>query len=93
MVTALQFFMGSDEVKEDSDSENEVMYYLFLASLLQFFYFCNLIIQQNENVIIKEVGMAARVNKKSRKREKQMERVKKTLKVWICSVLRKSQNH
>nr|CAG4636856.1 EOG090X030C [Ceriodaphnia reticulata] len=57
MVTALQFFMGSDEVKEDSDSENE-----------------------NENVIIKEVGMAARVNKKSRKREKQMERVKKTLK-------------
>nr|CAG4636021.1 EOG090X030C [Eubosmina coregoni] len=35
---------------------------------------------ENENEIIKEVGLAARVNKKSRKREKQMERVKKTLK-------------
>ncbi|KAK4017005.1 hypothetical protein OUZ56_031963 [Daphnia magna] len=57
MVTALQFFMGSDEKQEDSDSEAE-----------------------NENVIIREVGMAARVNKKSRKREKQMEKVKKTLK-------------
>ncbi|KAI9557356.1 hypothetical protein GHT06_017184 [Daphnia sinensis] len=57
MVTALQFFMGSDEKQEDSDSEGE-----------------------NENVIIREVGMAARVNKKSRKREKQMEKVKKTLK-------------
>ncbi|KZS09921.1 Protein SDA1 [Daphnia magna] len=57
MATALQFFMGSDEKQEDSDSEAE-----------------------NENVIIREVGMAARVNKKSRKREKQMEKVKKTLK-------------
>nr|CAG4641542.1 EOG090X030C [Eurycercus lamellatus] len=57
MVTALQFFMGSDEKEDDSDSEAE-----------------------NENEVIKEVGMAARVNKKSRKREKQMERVKKTLK-------------
>ncbi|XP_046644890.1 protein SDA1 homolog [Daphnia pulicaria] len=57
MVAALQFFMGSDEKEEDSDSDAE-----------------------DDNVIIKEVGMAARVNKKSRKREKQMERVKKTLK-------------
>ena len=42
---------------------------------------------QNENEIIKEVGLAARVNKKSRKREKQMDRVKKTLKVRraVCS--------
>lgn len=37
--------------------------------------------QQNENEVIKEAGMAQRVNKKSRKRAKQMERVKKTLKV------------
>ncbi len=36
--------------------------------------------------MIKEVGMAARVNKKSRKREKQMERVKKTLKVLLLSM-------
>jgi len=36
--------------------------------------------------VIKEVGMAARVNKKSRKREKQMERVKKTLKVLLLSM-------
>nr|CAG4646896.1 EOG090X030C [Megafenestra aurita] len=57
MVTALQFFMGSDEAKEDSDSDGE-----------------------NENDVIREIGMAVRVNKKSRKREKQMEKVKKTLK-------------
>lgn len=33
--------------------------------------------------MIREVGMAARVNKKSRKREKQMDKVKKTLKVRL----------
>nr|CAG4649176.1 EOG090X030C [Scapholeberis mucronata] len=57
MVTALQFFMGSDEKAEDTDSEAE-----------------------DEKEVIREVGMAARVNKKSRKREKQMDKVKKTLK-------------
>lgn len=28
MVTALQFFMGSDEAKEDSDSDGEVSEYI-----------------------------------------------------------------
>ena len=83
MVTALQFFMGSDEVKEESDSEAEV---LNLITLIFSFLsnFCHFLVLKNENVIIREVGMATRVNKKSRKREKQMEKVKKTLKVRMC---------
>jgi len=57
MVTALQFFMGSDAPEEDSDSDGD-----------------------NEHDVIKEVGMANRVHKKSRKREKQMKQVTKALK-------------
>jgi|APCry1669189534_1035231.scaffolds.fasta_scaffold13968_1 protein SDA1 len=60
MVTALQFFMGSDAPEEDSDSDGD-----------------------NEHDVIKEVGMANRVHKKSRKREKQMKQVTKALKVRL----------
>jgi len=56
MVTALQFFMGSDE-KPEEESEDE-----------------------DEAVVKREAGMALRVNKKSRKREKQMGKVTKMLK-------------
>ena len=46
------------------------------------------LVSQKIEEVIKEVGMANRVNKKSRKREKQLKVVKKSVKVKINSVFR-----
>lgn len=81
MVAALQFFMGSDEKEEESDSEAEVGKFKSVTEKWYAHKFFPVL--KDEKTVIREVGMAARVNKKSRKREKQMEKVKKTLKVWF----------
>jgi hypothetical protein len=46
------------------------------------------LVTQKIDEVIKEVGMANRVNKKSRKREKQLKVVKKTVKVITYSVIK-----
>lgn len=77
MVTALQFFMGSDEPAEDSEDEDEVNNLILVERKKS----CNVFFAQDMNEVMRETGMATRVNKKSRKREKQLGKVKKTLKV------------
>lgn len=77
MVTALQFFMGSDEPAEDSEDEDEVNNLIFVERKKS----CSVFFAQDMNEVMRETGMATRVNKKSRKREKQLGKVKKTLKV------------
>ncbi|XP_064481458.1 protein SDA1 homolog [Ornithodoros turicata] len=59
LVTALKFFLGSDDVEEKEESSSE---------------------SEDEQTVIREVMMANRVNKKSRKRKKVLQKTKQAAK-------------